>query len=324
MNSSIRCFVVVAETLNITASAKKLYLTQQCVSGHIKRLEARYGAPLFSRRPKLALTAAGKALLKTVKEISVLENGLETELRAISGGERGELNFGIHAARSRIVMPDVLASYAPRFPNVRLNIAYAETKELERMLLDGEVDMFLGINAERNTDYNYWHLMDESIFLVVSAGVLAKYMGPGYAENEARWSEGADLSDFSSIPFIFTHPISRIQNIVSTFLVSNNIELQQTITVRDHSLHVDLCVRGLGGCICPQMMLGQVDAWNDAHDDASERIHVFPIRGLSQTIRLELISHRHAYQPKYAVAFRDAFAEAFEKYGKLYGGKREK
>ncbi len=313
MNSSLRCFTVVAETLNITASAKKLYLTQQCVSGHIKRLENQYGALLFHRKPKLALTAAGKALLKTTKEISVIENSLDTELRAIANGEMGELNVGIHAGRSRVIMPEILAAFVPQFPNVTLNIEYAETTQLERMLLDGEVDMFFGINAGRHLDFNYWHLMDESLYLVVSDRLLAKYLGPEYKRNAALWREGADLRDFTSMPFIFTHPISRTQVIVSAFLVSRNIKLQQAITVRDHNLHVGLCANDLGACICPRMMLGQVEEWNAAHP-AGHRINVFPIKGLNQTVRLELITHRHAYLPAFALAFRDAFTTVIEKF----------
>jgi Transcriptional regulator len=313
MNSSLRCFAVVAETLNITASAKKLFLTQQCVSGHIKRLETQYDARLFHRKPKLALTAAGKALLKTVKEISVIESSLETELRTISDGERGELNFGIHAARSRVIMPEVLASFVPQFPNVALNIEFAETKQLERMLLDGDIDMFFGTNAERHSDYNYWHLMNEALYLVVSDHVLARYLGTDYERKKALWSENADLADFVSVPFIFTHPISKIQGIVSAFLTSHNIKLQQAIMVRDHNLHVSLCANDLGACICPRMMLGQVDEWNLTHQPG-HRINVFPIKGLNQTVRIELITHRHAFLPKFALAFQDAFAEAIGKF----------
>lgn len=313
MNSSLRCFTVVAETLNITASAKKLFLTQQCVSGHIKRLEEQYGAALFHRKPKLALTAAGKALLKTAKDISVIENSLETELRAIANGETGEWRFGIHAARSRVIMPEVLSAFVPFFPDVRLNIEYAETKQLERMLLDGEIDMFFGINAERHSDYEYWHLMDESLYLVVSDHLLAEHLGRDDARRETLRREGADLADFTAVPFIFTHPISRTQVIVSAFQISNNIKLRQTITVRDHNLHIDLCGNDLGASICPRMMLGQVGEWNAGHP-AGDRINIFPIKGLTQTVRLELITHRHAFLPKFALAFRDAFTRAIEQY----------
>ncbi|MCC8194143.1 MAG: LysR family transcriptional regulator [Deltaproteobacteria bacterium] len=313
MNSSLRCFTIVAETLNITASAKKLFLTQQCVSGHIKRLEKQYSALLFHRKQKLALTAAGKALLKTTKEISVIENSLETELRAIANGEMGELNVGIHAGRSRVIMPEILAAFVPQFPKVRVNIEYGETKQFERMLLDGEIDMFLGINAERHMDFNYWHLMDESLYLVVSDHLLAEYLGPEYKRNRTLRTEGADLADFTAVPFIFTHPISRTQVIVSAFLVSRNIHLRQAVTVRDHNLHVSLCAQDLGASICPRMMLGYVDEWNASHP-AGHRLNVFPLRYLSQTVRLELITHRHAFLPKFAIAFRDAFVKAVEKY----------
>lgn len=313
MNSSLRCFLVVAETLNVTKSAKKLYLTQQCVSGHIKRLEMQYETLLFNRKPKLTLTSSGKALLKTVKEISIIENGLDKELRAISQGERGELKFGIHSGRSRIIMPDILSRFVPLFPDVKLFIEYGETKQLERMLLDGQIDMFFGINAERHSDYLYTHLMDEQLYLVVSDNLLCKYFGEKYKQEKHIYINGVDLNDYCNFPFIFTHKISRAQQIISAFLIENNIKLKQMITIRDHNLHIDLCANDIGVCICPRMMLWQADEWKNSKQTKTN-INIFPIKGLTQTIRLELITHKHAYIPKYMHNFCDVFVEVITKY----------
>lgn len=313
MNSSLKCFCVVAETLNITEGAKQLFLTQQCVSGHIKRLEAQYGTQFFQRKPRLALTDAGKALLRTVKEISVLESGLEAEIHAIAGGRRGTLRFGIHSARSRIVMPDVLTAFAPSFPDVELDIVHGETKQLEQMLLDGNIDMFFGVNAERNSDCHYRHLMDEPIYLVVSDDILTEHLGPGYHASESALGEEADLSDFLSVPFIFTHSVSKTQQIISTFLVLNNIKLHHAVTVPDHGLQVSLCADGLCACICPRMFWGDIAAGRLA-SLFGHRINAFPIKGLRQRNRLELITHKQAFQPQYALAFCDIFADTLEKY----------
>ena len=312
MNSSLRCFLVVAETLNITASAKKLYLTQQCVSGHIKRLETQYETILFHRKPKLALTAAGEALLKTIKEISVIENGLDKELRAIAQGDRGELKFGIHSGRSRVIMPEVLAQFVPLFPDVKLYIEYGETKQLERMLLDGEIDMFFGTNTTRHADFSYYHLMDESLYLIISDNLLKKYFTKCARQKIFYSNDSVDLAELCEVPFSFTHKISRAQRIISSFLVSNNIKLNNFITIRDHNLHIALCADDLCASICPKMMLGQTDSLNDMR--TGNRVNIFPIRGLSQTIRLELVTHKRTYLPKYMHTFRSIFLEMIKKY----------
>jgi len=313
MKSSLRSFITVAETLNISQSAKQLFLTQQCVSGHIKRLESHYGAPLFYRKPRLSLTLAGEILQKTLKKISILENNLEIEMQEVLSGSKGELMFGIHAARSRIVMPNVLAAFAPKFPNVKINIVYGETRQLEKMLLDGKIDMFFGVNARRHDEYVYWHLMDEPLFLIVSNKVLSIYFDSDYRKRLCQSHAVVDLADFVDVPFIFTHSISRTQDIFTEFIVSKDINLKNIITVSDYSLHVSLCARNLGACICPRMMLEQMIRWN-GNSDKENRLNAFPVKGLTQTLRLELISHVYAHRPQYFSAFREAFTSELSTY----------
>ena len=51
-------FLYVAEELSISKAAKRAFVSQQCVSDHINRLEKNYGVKLFTRKP-FALTEAG-------------------------------------------------------------------------------------------------------------------------------------------------------------------------------------------------------------------------------------------------------------------------
>ena len=56
MQTSYEMFLLAAEETSFTKAANKAYITQQCLSSHIKRLEDYYGVSLFNRTPKLALT----------------------------------------------------------------------------------------------------------------------------------------------------------------------------------------------------------------------------------------------------------------------------
>ena len=50
MDTQLKTFLCVCETLNFTRAAQQLFLTQPAVSQHIQALEKRYGQPLFCRR----------------------------------------------------------------------------------------------------------------------------------------------------------------------------------------------------------------------------------------------------------------------------------
>lgn len=51
---SIEYFLAAAEEMNITRAAERLFISQQALSSHLKRLEEEYGVPLFERRPSPA------------------------------------------------------------------------------------------------------------------------------------------------------------------------------------------------------------------------------------------------------------------------------
>ena len=64
-----RAFESAARHLSFTTAAAELGLTQSAISQHVRSLELRFGAPLFTRKPRgLALTDAGRRLLPDVTE----------------------------------------------------------------------------------------------------------------------------------------------------------------------------------------------------------------------------------------------------------------
>ena len=57
----LKYFLLVAEELNITRAAERLYISQQSLSNHIQRLEQYYGTKLFYRKPPCPSPARGSS-----------------------------------------------------------------------------------------------------------------------------------------------------------------------------------------------------------------------------------------------------------------------
>ena len=89
MDTDSEMFLLAAEELNFTRAAKRAYVTQQCLSAHIKKLEIRMGAPLFERVPYMALTPAGKVLYRSLRRIELIERSCREKYRSHSGRDAG-------------------------------------------------------------------------------------------------------------------------------------------------------------------------------------------------------------------------------------------
>ncbi len=62
-DTQIKCFIDVAESLNMSASAEHLHISQPVISRQIQALEQEFKFPLFYRRNrKLALTPSGEKM----------------------------------------------------------------------------------------------------------------------------------------------------------------------------------------------------------------------------------------------------------------------
>ena len=96
--TSLRYFLAVAEEKNITHAAEKLFISQQALSGHIRKLEEEIGTPIFKRTNSgVDLTYFGSHFIDNASEILMRLNLLEEycnrqtklqplQLSVISGG----------------------------------------------------------------------------------------------------------------------------------------------------------------------------------------------------------------------------------------------
>jgi DNA-binding transcriptional LysR family regulator len=74
---TLRYFVAVAEELNFTHAAARLFVAQQAVSRDIRQLERRLGTPLFVRTTRrVTLTPEGERLLVRARELVALHDAI--------------------------------------------------------------------------------------------------------------------------------------------------------------------------------------------------------------------------------------------------------
>ncbi|MEQ4717429.1 LysR family transcriptional regulator [Nonomuraea sp. B19D2] len=138
----IEVFLALAQELHFTRTAERLRVAPASVSQTIKKLERRFGAPLFARSTRrVELTPLGRQLLD---ELGPAYAQVQTAIaRAIATGHgtTGELHLGyMSAAIARRVLPLVDAFHAGT-PSCRVTIRETALNDLYGPLRRAEVDL---------------------------------------------------------------------------------------------------------------------------------------------------------------------------------------
>ena len=136
----LRSLVAVAETGTFTGAARALSLGQSTVSQHIRRLEETTGHRLLDRDThRVAITGQGEAMLDHARRVL---DAHERMTRYLSGTPlRGRLRIGASEACVLSALPDVLAEFVRRYPEINLELTAGLSEQLYDQFDAGTLDI---------------------------------------------------------------------------------------------------------------------------------------------------------------------------------------
>jgi DNA-binding transcriptional LysR family regulator len=138
----LRAFVAVADELNFTRAAERLFVAQQALSAQIQQLEGRLGVRLFERTTrKVSLTDAGEQLLPhAVATLAALDTAVG-QLEAARRAESATLRVGLSGTAMVPVVSATMRLFAERHPEVNLVVSNAGLNQPTAGLKEGTVDV---------------------------------------------------------------------------------------------------------------------------------------------------------------------------------------
>lgn len=137
-------FVAVSRTRHFTRAAEDVHVSQPALSKQIRTLERELGTPLFSRaRGNVALTAAGETLLPLARRILADVESARVQVQELVGLGRGRVRLGATPSLSTVLLPDALARFHDAHPGIELVVEESGSRDLVRMLAQGELDLAL-------------------------------------------------------------------------------------------------------------------------------------------------------------------------------------
>lgn len=150
----IDTFLEVCRQMNYTRAAEELNLTQPAVSQHIRWLEGQYGTRLFRYENKqLFLTAAGEVLRSAALTMKKDETYLKQRMQQADTQEE-DLSFGVTPTVGMYLIPQPLAAYQKRHPQMRVSMQVDNSEMLCQWLDSGEIDFAILEGYFRKNDYD--------------------------------------------------------------------------------------------------------------------------------------------------------------------------
>ncbi|MFI7588823.1 LysR family transcriptional regulator [Spongisporangium articulatum] len=142
----IEYFLAVAEELNFTTAAARVFAAQSTVSAGIKALEADLDASLFDRSTRrVTLSAAGEAFLPEARAVLAAEAHARDAVRESSAVLRGHVRVGTLTGLGLVDLPGLCGDFHARHPavDVQLRASPTGSSGLAEDLRNGRLDIAL-------------------------------------------------------------------------------------------------------------------------------------------------------------------------------------
>lgn len=252
---NLEYFLAAAEELNFTKAAKRLFISQQSLSAHISKLENDLDVELFNRTVPLTLTPAGKSLVKNAARMLDLKEQSVKELLDIKDFKRGDLYIGVSHTRGRAFLPEILPSYSEKFSNIHLHLLEGNTKELEAALLNGDVDLIVGMLPFNVDNVEAVPLCNEEVLMIVQDNILMKHFPNNYEEVKEKLKMGVDITLLKECPFLLVNARNRVRSIADKIFMEKDILPNIILETENIETVLALSVKGMGITFYPSTLM---------------------------------------------------------------------
>jgi DNA-binding transcriptional LysR family regulator len=178
----LRIFRLIAKHRNITKASAELRISQPSVSQQAKLLEEEYGAKLYKKMGHgIQLTDAGRSFLR---QIELILDQVDQLKRKFGGRVKGAwLTIGGSHSPSASFLPLLTSIFNEAHPQTQLTFRTANSDVLERLVIDGDVEIAVVTNRSKSPHLVYEPCREEElVFIAASDYPLAQHKNLSIAE----------------------------------------------------------------------------------------------------------------------------------------------
>lgn len=246
--ASLRVFLAVCETGNMTLAAEKLHLTQSAVSAFVHRLEKTFQCTLFDRTQRpVRPTTYGRILRERAAECLLLSEKTVLEMTRARLGETLDLRLGYSDSVASIFGAFLAQDLVPSLGHFS---AYAAmTPRITQYLIEDKID--IGINTDlvgaKKTVQSIPVYTEKFIIVAPEA----------WARDLVTWSDASKLA--RELPPIRYNRMCQSYLEIERLLRRINADTPSRIETDSNRQILSLVSRGFGWSIVPVLALVQAN-----------------------------------------------------------------
>ena len=288
----ILLFVAAYEEQSFTAAALREGATQSGVSQHVRKLEERFGARLFTRDAgRVSPTPAGDRYYLRCLDVLRAHAAAAQVLRDCSAGLSGEVTVGLMPTVTRCALAPALAAFTDTHPNVSVQVHEGYSGLLTDCVRQGELDFAVvpGFPGLPGLVVRPFATTPEVLVATSAAG---------------QHAVPVRLRDLGSLSVVLPGPANTRRRTVETYLQSNGVTVARVITLDAMLATLDLVATTGWVAVLPGVMM--------ARDRVQQRHSVRPLA--DPPLLLDLVTIEASRQPlsPAAAEFRRVLLETTE------------
>ncbi|MDR0216001.1 MAG: LysR family transcriptional regulator [Comamonas sp.] len=255
MNSSIKlinvgsrqlqAFLEICKCGSFAAAAERVHLSPSGVSMLVKELERQLGVRLFERTTRaVALTDAGRVLRPYAEKVVAELRELGVALQGSSSAVRPTLTIAATPVIATCLLPKVVADFARKHPDVRIQVMDGSLETVRQAVLDGQANM--GI----------------AFFVKPAAGILREpvckfrlmSISPGSKRQNKR-VQSRSWKSLDGLPMIALPIQNPIQALIDAHLPNAKASQEERAEMNFLGTMIAMVEAGLGNAVVPSFMM---------------------------------------------------------------------
>lgn len=246
-------------SLNFSAVAERLGISQPALSKQIAALESDLGVKLFDRNTTpITVTPAGEHFFCEAKKLLYEEDQLLRSMEEFKSGKRGSLSIGISPFRSLYLIPKISKQLKEKFPDVKIVLHEQSSDILRKETAEGKYDLAI-VNLP----------VDEALLDVtpIEPDVLVlavpKSLAKGLPFSDSDSLPTLKLGDCDKLPFIVLSKGQEMRTLFDKAVAFSNIEPVISAEVIGVSTAWAMCREGVGATILPLQFVKHIEKGDD-------------------------------------------------------------